>query len=307
MVASPPARSAPRIAIVGAGSLGLLFGASLAEAGYAVQLLWRPGRAAGEQRVRLERAAGTVEMRLPACGVDAAPPRLSHVVLCTKAHDAESAIRLLAPALGGGAAVLTLQNGLGSQAAVAAALPGHAVHAGCTTEGAWRRDADTVVHAGAGVTRIGPLQGGGVDWCRLLHDAGLGCEAVDDIQRWLVDKLRVNALLNPLTVLHDCRNGGVLEIPQARAALARLGTETDAVLAAAGYRFAEGAAERTVAVARSTADNVSSMLQDYRAGRRLELAAITGYLVALGRHHRVPTPEHDAIYDALRGLAAGNG
>ncbi|PWG61255.1 ketopantoate reductase family protein [Spiribacter halobius] len=296
--------AAPRIAILGAGSLGLLFGASLAASGQSVHLLRRPGHRPTEERIRLERGGERRELSLPASGIDSPPPDLSHVILCTKAHDAAPAIRQLAPALPPGAAVLTLQNGLGSQDAVAAALPGHPVSAGCTTEGAWRRDARTVVHAGIGVTRIGPLQGDDVDWCQRLGPAGLGCEPVPDIRRWLVDKLRVNALLNPLTVLHDCRNGGVLEIPGARAALESLGAEADAVLAAAGYRFAEGAAARTAAVARATADNVSSMLQDYRAGRRLELDAITGAILTLGARHGIATPEHQRIYDTLRGLAA---
>lgn len=296
-------RSAPHVGVTGPGSLGLLFGASLAASGLRVSLLGRPGRPAGETTVRLERGGETIALALARYAVDAAPAELTHVLLCTKAYDAVPAVQALAPALAADTAVLTLQNGLGSQDAVAAALPRHPVAAGCTTEGAWRRDPTTVVHAGAGITRIGMLQGEAVDWCGLLRRGGLACEAVDDIHRWLADKLRVNALLNPLTVLHDCRNGGVLELPEAQAALQRLGAEADAVLAAAGYRFAESAAERTAAVARTTAANVSSMLQDYRSGRRLELDAITGAILALGARHGVPTPEHEAIYDALRGLA----
>lgn len=290
------------VGVLGPGSLGLLFGVSLAAAGAPVWLIGRAGGTPGERRVILERDAGPCAQTLPYYPVDAVPGGLTHVLHCTKAYDAEPAIRRLAPSLADGAAVLTLQNGLGSQDAVAAALPSHPVYAACTTEGAWRRNAGTVVHAGRGITRIGPLQGGGIDWCGLLEPAGLACEAVDDIRSWLADKLRVNALLNPLTVLHDCRNGGLLEIPEAQAAMQRLGAEADAVLAAAGYRLTGSAAERTDAVARTTAANVSSMLQDRRAGRCLELDAITGHIIALGERHGVPTPEHRAVYQALRGL-----
>jgi len=304
---TPPESAPITVGVLGPGSLGLLFGVSLAATGIPVRLIGRAGGTPGERRVTLQAGSGPCSRVLPWYPLDAVPGGLTHVLHCTKAYDAEPAIRRLAPALADGAAVLTLQNGLGSQDAVAAALPGHAVHAACTTEGAWRRDAGTVVHAGRGITRVGALQGGGVEWCALLEAAGLACEAVDDIRGWLADKLRVNALLNPLTILHDCRNGGLLEIPEARGALQRLGAEADAVLTAAGYRFAEGTAERTEAVARATAANVSSMLQDYRAGRRLELDAITGQVIALGEHHGVATPEHQAIYDTLRGLGTRPG
>lgn len=286
--------------ILGAGSIGLLLATHLAGQRQ-VRLLRRAGAAAATAAFVLEQEGRRRELRLEQLGCDAVTSPIDELIVCTKAYDALSALESLRPQLGS-AKVLLMQNGMGSQDEIAAVFPELRLHAACSTEGAFRPDPGTVVHAGRGITRIGALQGPPHAWSEMLDGAGLAAETVADIHWHLANKLRVNALINPLTVRYHCRNGQLLTHPQAVVEMRRLGEEADAVLAAAGFTFPEAAAELATTVARATAANVSSMAQDARAGRRLEIDHINGYLVRLGAEHGVPAPAHAAICRALTGL-----
>lgn len=236
-------------------------------------------------------------VELPQAPPEALAAPVRRLIVCTKAYDALPAVSGLR--LDPAAAVLLMQNGMGSQQAVAEALPGRSVYAASSTEAANRPTPGRLVHAAAGLTRIGRLTGGEFDWVALLRRAGLAAEQVEPIEPVLLDKLRVNALINPLSVLHDCRNGELLE--RAQSELRALGAEADAVLAAAGHEFPLDAFEAARRVAEATADNVSSMLADARAGRRLELGYISGWLIEQARRHGVPAPSHEALYHRLSG------
>jgi 2-dehydropantoate 2-reductase len=57
---------------------------------------------------------------------------------------------------------------------------------------------------------------------------------------------------------------------------------------------------RVMDVARMTAQNRSSMLQDLLAGRKTEREHLTGALLRLARRHRVAVPTHRALYEVIR-------
>lgn len=285
--------------ILGGGSIGLLLAGYLGQA-RPVTVIRRPGTpCAASLTVRIRSGDTLNDTVIHQSTPDRLRTRVRHLIVCTKAYDAEAAVAQVAHRLDTDSAVLLMQNGMSSQERIAAAHPALTLYAGVTTEGAYRPVEAEVVHAGRGLTRIGRMQGTPIAWAELFREAGLNTETVDDIRLHLADKLRVNALINPLTVLYGCRNGDLLNDPEAVTRMRRLGEEADTALAAAGFEFPEPAFERAAAVARSTAANVSSMLQDARAGRRLELTAITGYLVELGERHGVAVSAHRGLLDAL--------
>ena len=287
------------IHILGGGSIGLLLAGRLA-AVRAVTLIRRPGTKCDPRaRIRLWSGEKATDISIAQRPADGIKDPIRQLIVCTKAYDAETALAAVADRLPGDAMVLLMQNGMSSQERIAEAYPELRTHAGTSTEGAYRLGATEVVHAGRGVTRIGPLRGDAYPWHETFRSAGFEAEAVDSIRSHLADKLRVNALINPLTVLYECRNGELLENPEARTLMQRLGAEADAALGAAGYRFQESAFRRAKTVADTTAANVSSMLQDARAGKTLELEPITGYLVALGERYGVDVGTHRNLLNRL--------
>lgn len=290
------------IHILGAGSIGLLLAARLAAVAE-IHLVRRPGDWPAKLNLRLREDGVVRTVRLAQAAPAGLTAPIRRLIVCTKAYDALAAVRGLSSLLAPDAALLLMQNGMGSQEEVAAAFPGLSVYAASSTEGAYRPAADEVVHAGRGVTRIGRLQGAEHDWVGLLQRAGFAAEAAEPIAWHLANKLRVNALINPLTVLFRCRNGELLERPRSLRLMKRLGAEADLVLAAAGYVFPDGAFEQAAAVAQRTAANYSSMYQDAAAGRRLELDYITGYLLRLAQRCGVAATAHRAVHARLARVA----
>ena len=284
--------------LIGAGSLGLLLAARLSPV-EDVRLLRRELELPATLEFELEAAGEITSFELPQYTPSTLPGTVRRAIVCTKAYDALPALAGLGDALATDARLLLMQNGMGSQQAIAAAFPGANVYAATTTEGANRPKPRRVVHAGNGVTRIGRLAGAEADWLSPLRAAGFAAEAVGNIDWHLAAKLRINALINPLTVLFGVRNGELLAEHESREQMRRLGLEADEILAAAGFRFDTSAFDAAIEVCFHTALNVSSMLQDARFFRRLEIDHINGYLLRLADEHGIDAPANREIVERL--------
>lgn len=293
--------------VLGAGSLGSLWAARLAGAGLPLRLILRNPR-----RLEAYRAAGG--LRLTQQGVERLYPiegetleaglPIRRLLLACKAYDAVAAVEQLAPRLAPGAELILLQNGLGSQDAVAARLPGCRCIFASSTEGAFRQDDFRVVFAGQGHTWLGAA-GEPPAWLAELERAGIPHSWSPDIQARLWRKLALNCAINPLTVLHDCRNGGLLDHPEEVATLctelAELLRRCDQPSAAAGLQ------EEVERVIRATAANYSSMHQDVARGRRSEIAYLLGHACREAEHRALPVPHLAALHRRLQEHLAARG
>lgn len=267
--------------ILGAGSLASLWAVRLARAGHDVSLILR-----NPERLAAYQAAGGLQLTEEgdsqchpiAAELAQATRPIQRLILACKAYDAEAAIRPLAPRLIG-AEVLLLQNGLGSQQAVTALLPKTRCLLLSSTEGAYRAADFQVVFAGRGHNWLGdPHNPQPPHWLADLHQAGIPCDWTNDISARLWRKLALNCAINPLTVLHDCRNGALLNSPEPWQALCE---ELSLLLQASGQsEAAEGLSTAVQQVLTATANNYSSMHQDVSRGQRTEIAYLLGYACA---------------------------
>ena len=288
--------------VLGAGSLGSLWAARLARAGLPVKLVLR-----NAERLAAYEANGAVitlvehgvEQRVPVTAqiVESREP-IERLLVACKAYDAEQAVASLLPRLSASAELILLQNGLGSQDAVAAKAP----HARCifasSTEGAFREQDWRVVFAGHGFTWLGdPRDAAPPSWLTDLHDSGIPHEWTPDILTRLWRKLALNCAINPLTVLHDCRNGGLQQHP---CEVTTLCSELDELLACCGQPAAaldlHSEVERVI---QATAANYSSMHQDVTQGRRTEISYLLGYACAAAARHRCAVPHLSQLQERL--------
>lgn len=284
-----------RVQVFGAGSLGTLVGALLARAGVDVHLVGRPRvvDAFGDGvRVR-----GTEEfVAHPGFSTE---PRRSDVTLVTvKSYDTPDAAEALADTT---EVVVSLQNGMGNEEVLDAALDA-TVLGGTATYGAnLRADEGVVEYAGEGRVVVGDHRGGANGTARRVADAlgGLCVEPTDEMDVHLWKKLSVNAAINPVTALTGLRNGEAVE--RAEDVMRSAAHEVEAVAAKRGVKL-EGAPERAVEVAEATADNVSSTLQDVRAGRRTEIDALNGYVVDLAEETGVQAPVNSTLVSLVRAI-----
>lgn len=266
--------------VLGAGSLGSLWATRLARAGLPVRLILRDATRLSAYRhqggLSLTEQGHRQRFDIPAQTVDDPEPIARLLVAC-KAYDAARAVASIASRLAPDAELLLLQNGLGSQEAVAALVP----HAQCTfvssTEGAYRDRDFGVVFAGQGANWLGSEpQRPAPAWLDELTVAGIPHQWTTDILERLWRKLALNCAINPLTVLHGCRNGALQGHADEVTALCN---ELAAVLNGCGQPTAAvGLHEEVQRVIKATADNYSSMHQDVAQGRRTEISYLLGYL-----------------------------
>lgn len=272
------------LAIIGAGALGLHFASRLSACGPVAVVARSEARAAA---LRAGVTVGEVSYRPHACGPDSLPAADWVIVLVKAGDTADAARSALAMQPRG---VLSLQNGLIEE--VLREVCGRVVVGqGITTEAAFR-DGERVLPSGAGDTLLPPGFG---PVAELLATAGFRARVEPQIAAARLAKLLVNVAINPLAALFRVPNGALLEAPH-RALLDVLVAEAWPVLRAAGLQLDEAAArERVISVATATAANRASMLQDVLAGRRTEIDAITGALLAMAAGQGVDLPTHRAV------------
>lgn len=308
----PPA---PVWHLLGAGSIGCLFAASLQRAGISTRLILRDAASLAQWRqagaaIVLQRAEEQWRVELPATSVEAlgsATP-LRQLLVCTKAQQTVSALSALAAAIDPNALIVLLQNGMGVREQLQALLPHATILHALSTEGAYRIERFHVVHAGRGETVIGGEPG--LQAVAQAAATALRCElpvaAVDDIERRLWLKLAVNSVINPLTALHGCTNGTVLALPDIETLLPALCDEVCAVANAEGQQLnAAQVAETVREVCRVTAANRSSMLQDIAARRLTEIDFINGHVVRTAQRHSISCPRQGALLTQIKALEQG--
>ncbi|MFO2462593.1 putative 2-dehydropantoate 2-reductase [Pseudomonas sp. 15FMM2] len=278
--------------VLGAGSLGTLWATRLTRAGLPVRLILRDrSRLASYQAVSgLTLVEQGQAHTYPVIGETADSPGLIHrLLVACKAYDAQGAVAQLAHRLAPDAELILLQNGLGSQDAVAAQLPQARCVFASSTEGAYRESEWRVVFAGHGYTWLGdvnhptpPL------WLEDLHAAGIAHEWSTDILTRLWRKLALNCAINPLTVIHHCRNGGLQDH---RCEVAILCSELTQLLDRCGQPAAAHNLQAEVErVIQATAANYSSMYQDVANGRRTEISYLLGYACRVALRHQLSLP-----------------
>ncbi|AVO60827.1 MULTISPECIES: putative 2-dehydropantoate 2-reductase [Pseudomonas] len=278
--------------ILGAGSLGTLWATRLARAGLPVRLILRD-----QARLQAYQAAGGLTLveqgqasfhAIPGETLDNPEPITRLLVAC-KAYDAQQAVSQLAARLTPDAELVLLQNGLGSQDAVAAQVPQARCIYASSTEGAFRDGDWRVVFAGHGYTWLGDASHPTAPfWLDDLSASGIPHEWSADILTRLWRKLALNCAINPLTVLHDCRNGGLL---QHHCEVAMLCVELSELLERCGQpAAAENLQQEVERVIQATAANYSSMYQDVASRRRTEISYLLGHACDVATRHQLHLP-----------------
>ena len=135
----------------------------------------------------------------------------------------------------------------------------------------------------------------------LLTDSGFHLESVPNVQSLIWSKLVINAAINPLTAFLDIPNGDLLKIPEAKKMMGALARETASLASAKNIPLSfENPVEAAEEIARKTASNISSMLQDLRSGAPTEVDAICGQITQIGAALGVATPLNKFCAELVR-------
>ena len=224
------------------------------------------------------------------------------VFVTTKAYDTANAMLAL-QRLADRSTFVTLQNGLGNAETIAKAA--RRVVAGTTSIGVTYVGPGEIRHAGVGDTVLGAWsQVDEADLVRLrdlLADVGIVAQVTSDVRTELWSKLVVNASINPLAAVAGVPNGRLVRDKRLLVVLESVCREAASVAKAEGAGVdAEEIRHRTVLIAKRTAANRGSMLQDLDRRHQTEIDAITGPIVRAAARHRIPVPLNQALYAVVR-------
>ena len=316
-----------RFVIAGAGAIGGYIGARLAKAGADVVLFARGPhlRAMEERGLRVVSADGDFEVR-PAVAGDLSTIGTADVVfLGVKAHG----LTALAPGLrqlyGPNTVVVSTQNGIpwwyfhghGGEldglplehvdpgGVIAASIEPERVVGSLAYFATDIAEPGVIHHTEGNKMSLGEPNGTRTERTKALADAliaaGLRCPVTTRFRHEIWVKLLGNVAFNPISAL----TGGTLEqlVRHAEtAALVReIMTETEAVARKLGIELSISIDQR-MAGAEKVGAHKTSMLQDYEAGRPMELEAVVGAVIELGDRLGVPVPATRAMYACARFL-----
>ena len=301
-----------KVVVLGAGAVGSLFAARIALAGHAVVVVGRPAHVAEIRSGGLRILDHEVEVVRLEAVIELPPGSAPDVaLLTTKTFDLATAAAALATAVRSPVPTLLPQNGLGVETLANDALESagwpdpsswtvRAIHSIPAT---WVRPGE-VREAGTGVILLpdptGPTAPHVRSFERLLAGAGFSVKRVCAFDREVWRKVLINAAINPVTAVRGVPNGRLLEEPARGEAIALL-REALRAARAAGHEFSEEEAVRDFEeVARATAENRSSMLQDLDRGRPTEIDSISGALLRVAEAHGLDLPATRAIVGEVR-------
>jgi 2-dehydropantoate 2-reductase len=300
-----------RVAVLGAGAMGSIFGAALMRAGAGTVFFdQRSDVVAAIRRdgLRLSGVRGDLTFDAPATD-DPSEIGEADVALVVVDSTATRDVAGLAKAcLVPDGFALTLQNGIGNIEALSDVLGRGRVLAGSTYNSGAGLGPGRTAHTNLGLTVIGELDSDiserALRVAGMFEAAGLPFEVVDNIEGHVWSKFVHNCAINPVSAITGLRPGEIARTAAAAELLDRVLTEVLTVVAAVGVTLPEADPRGHIRDHCWERYNRPSMLQHLESGRGTEIAALNGALVGRARGLGIPVPVNQTVVEAVKALEA---
>ena len=303
-----------KIAVVGAGAMGSIFGARFHQAGHetvlvdVVQPLVDTINADGVTVVRGDDETVT---RVPATTDPAGVGPVDIVVFFTKCYHTSSAAESARPLVGPDTVVASLQNGWGNGDVLAAAYPPGQVVLGVTYNSGLLQGPGRVLHPAEQPTLVGSFSDGGDGAARLaeaLESAGLAATVASPVRPEIWKKLILNAASLPASALTGMTAGALGTSEDMLDLVSETTREAVAVAQALGYDIDFDERIGTIlGLVEKAGPTKASMLQDVEAGRRTEIDVINGAVVRAADEVGVAVPINRALMQLIKGWETQRG
>jgi len=297
---------AMRVAVFGAGGVGAYLGSRLMRAGAGVHLIAR-GRHLDVLRksgLTLITPNETETMHIAATDDPASIGIVDTVLFAVKSYDTESAANQLKPLLGNRTAVVGLQNGIDNEAKIAKIIGAdHVVPAATYILAAI--EAPGVVKSGPARLILGEATPGKPSdrvetLVELFRAGGVDASATEDVRVAKWEKYILLVGFSAVSAATQLPLGDIRKSEAASELMRGVMQEAFDVARAMGVPLREDHVERSHRLVMSQADSEGASLRnDLLKGRRMELDALQGALIRLGKRTRVPTPRTEAAFAVL--------
>ncbi len=317
-----------KICVVGAGAIGGMLAVKLARAGEEVTVVARGVHLAAIRdrglRLREEGAEEVAWVRATDRVAEIGPQDV--IALAVKAHQVAPIAAEVGKAAGPGTTIVTMQNGIpwwyffrhggphegttlesvDPGGAIAARLDVAKVVGSVVYPAAEIAEPGVIQHVEGNRFTLGELDGSETPRVKALAEAlrraGLKARVTHDIRSEIWVKLWGNCTFNPISALTHATLAGIVRFPATRALAADMMREAQAIGEKLGARFGVSL-EKRIAGAEAVGEHKTSMLQDVEGGRPMELEALLGSVIELGRVTGTATPALAAVYACASLLA----
>ena len=286
------------ILVVGDGAIGLLFSHFLS-AQYNVNVLTRKNTNNTRFYSRDGYASKKINAHFVSLNQLSSLGEFDIILFTVKAFQVQSAFEQVKPFLSKHTSVILSHNGMGNVKTLKNQLSNHqALYFLTTTMAGFKSNQYIVQHTGDGQSVIGGCNElalkNAADITDLLKEIPR-LTATNNIQQLRFEKLMVNVAINPLSALHNVKNGE-LRAPQYNSTIINLLTEACNIAKAQNLNITLiNALTTAYKVMTLTSENYSSMQQDAAHNRSTEIMAICGYISEQGKLYNIKTPYNDDL------------
>ncbi len=311
-----------KVCVVGAGAIGGMMAAKLAQSGHALSVIARGAhleaiRSNGLKYIENGETLVITDITATADMEEITGQEL--VLLGVKAHQIEPIADKLSGMLAPGGVIVTLQNGIpwwyfqklpgeyrdsivrtvDPDGAIAAAIDPERI-IGCIAYPAATIDEPGVIrHIEGNRYPVGELDGSESERvqaiCNAFVEAGFKSFVLPDIRSEIWLKLWGNLSFNPISALTHSTLVDICQFPQTRTLAAQMMTEAQQIAEKLGASF-RVTLERRIEGAEGVGKHKTSMLQDLEVGKALEIDGMLGVVIELGEQTGIPTPAMNTVY-----------
>ena len=298
-----------KIAVIGPGAMGMLFGGYLSKQNEVTMVGTRA--AAMEQMNRdgitISETDGSSSVFTPSATADTSGlGYMDLIILFVKASASKKALDTNRHLIGPNTFLMTLQNGAGHENLLLQYADEQHVIIGTTQQGSFKTSDNSICHSGKGSSAFGAVNGGSerfAEIAAIFTACGFPAEVTDNVKQMIWNKLMINASSSVLSGVLQTTQGFVEQDPNAWNITCALISELCAAATADGYPF--DAAEQTDRIKKhlqAAPGGYTSIYADLKAGRRTEVDFINGAVVAAAKKRGIPAPTHELIVNLVHAM-----
>ncbi|WGY45301.1 2-dehydropantoate 2-reductase [Vibrio sp. ABG19] len=304
-----------KIAVIGAGAMGCLYGAYLSQQHqvFMIDALESQVTAIQQSGITIEEQSGEKVNfpRVQAYLSGRCDVAMDLVIVFVKSTYTQVALEQNQNLFKESTLVMTLQNGAGNDRLIQQYVKPENIIIGTSKHNAVNLGLGQIKHPASGVTTIGSNHNADKQVALAqgaLLEASFTVEATDDIQRIIWSKLLVNLSVNTFTAITQTPIGYMIKNEHAWDFAKRLIYEAIEVAEADGTYFDRREALNMVkSVCETAGDGYSSMYQDRKNQVKMEIDAINGAIVEQAKRYGVPTPYNTLIVDLIHAMEGAYG
>jgi 2-dehydropantoate 2-reductase len=295
-------------AIVGAGAVGSYYGARLVQGGQDVHFLVRSDYETLRSRgMQVRSCAGDFHLPAEELNVyrDAREmPKVDWVIVALKTTSNHLFEPLIRPLLKENTAILTIQNGLGNEEALAKLFGSKRILGGVAFTCINRVGPADIEHTAHGRIRLGEFGAGhsprAARIAATFNASGIPCDVLDSIAYGRWEKLVWNVPFNGLSTALDQATDELLSTEAGESLCRRIMAEVIASARACGVPLGDEQIELNISRTREMGAYLTSMHIDRRMGRELEVEAVLGEPYRTGAAKGAVNPCMHMLYDLVR-------